>query len=54
MVFLTAVLFILAFVSLIFGFGGMEAKIAKPGRGLFVIFTILFVVSFLGNYLAWY
>ena len=54
MAFLTSVLFILAFVSLVFGFGGMEAKIAKPGRGLFVIFMILFVVSFLGSYLSWY
>jgi len=53
MVFVTALFFILALVSVIFGFAGMVPRAAAIARASFIVFGVFFAVSLLSVVLGW-
>lgn len=44
------IFFILSVLAAIFGFGGVAADTAWIAKTLFLIFMVLFAISFIGNF----
>ena len=49
MLYWTAVFFVLALVAALLGFGIIASAVASLAKGLFFVFLILFIFSFIGS-----